>query len=127
MKLCKKIFVCCYRFQERIGNGDMSVVMSMGMILFAFYLYLTGISTIISFFGVNIMGNQAVLDLKTLTCCNIVICFLLEGCIYFKYLRGNRLKETLSIEISRSDKLYAIIFLIGSIVSICGVFFYVGS
>ena len=77
MRLIKKIFVCYYRFQDRIGNGDMPVFMSMGMILFAFYLYLTGISTGISFFWVDVMDNQAALDLKTLTFCNIVICCLL--------------------------------------------------
>ena len=125
MKQMQKIFVCYYRFQERIGNGDIPVFMSMGMILFAFYLYLTGISTGISFFWVDVMNNQAVLDLKTLTFCNIVICCLLGGWFYLKHLRGYSLKETLSIEISRSDKLYAIIFHIGSIVSICGVFIFI--
>ena len=125
MKQMQKIFVCYYRFQERIGNGDIPVFMSMVMILFATYLYLTGISTGISFFWVNIMDNKAALDLKTLTFCNIVICCLLGGWFYLKDLRGYSLKETLSIEISRSDKLYAIIFLIGSIVSICGVFIFI--
>ena len=100
MKQMQKIFVCYYRFQERIGNGDMPVFMSMGMILFAFYLYLTGISTGISFFWVDVMDNQAALDLKTLTFCNIVICCLLGVWFYLKHLRGYRLKETLSIEIS---------------------------
>ena len=121
----KKIFVCYYRFQEHVGNGDLPVFMSMVMILFATYLYLTGISTGISFFWVNIMDNKAALDLKTLTFCNIVICCLLGGWFYLKHLRGYSLKETLSIEISRSDKLYAIIFLIGSIVRICGVFIFI--
>ena len=125
MKQMKKIFVCYYRFQEHVGNGDLPVFMSMVMILFATYLYLTGISTGISFFWVNIMDNKAALDLKTLTFCNIVICCLLGGWFYLKHLRGYSLKETLSIEISRSDKLYAIIFHIGSIVSICGVFIFI--
>ena len=56
MKQMQKIFVCYYRFQERIGNGEMPVVMSMGMIFFAFYLYLTGISTGISLVRLFIMG-----------------------------------------------------------------------
>ena len=115
MLLIKKIFVCCYCFQERIGNGDMPVFMSMGMILFATYLYLTGISTGISFFGVDVMSNQAGLDLKTLICCNLVICCLLGGWFYLKHLRGYRLKETLSIEISLTDKVVATVFVIGSI------------
>ena len=115
MKQIKKIFVCYYRFQERIGNGDMPVVMSMGMILFAFYLYLTGISTGISFFWVDVMNNQAVLNLKTLTFCNIVICCLLDVWFYLKHLRGYRLKETLSIEIQLTDKVIASVFVIGSI------------
>lgn len=122
MKQMQKIFVCYYRFQERIGNGDMPVFMAMGMILFATYLYLTGISTGISFFWVNIMDNQAVLDLKTLTFCNIVVCCLLGVCFYLKHLRGYRLKETLSIEISLTDKVIATIFVIGSILCLCGVF-----
>ena len=122
MKPMQKIFVCYYRFQERIGNGDMPVVMSMGMIFFAFYLYLTGISTGISFFWVNVMDNQAVLDLKTLTFCNIVICCLLGVWFYLKHLRGYRLKETLSIEISLTDKVIASVFVIGSILCLCGVF-----
>ena len=122
MRLIKKIFVCYYRFQERIGNGDMPVFMSMGMILFAFYLYLTGISTGISFFWVDVMDNQAALDLKTLTFCNIVICCLLGVWFYLKHLRGYRLKETLSIEISLTDKVIATVFFIGSILCLCAVF-----
>ena len=122
MQQMQKIFVCYYRFQERIGNGDMPVVMSMGMILFAFYLYLTGISSGISFFWVNVMNNQAVLDLKTLTFCNIVICCLLGAWFYLKHLRGYRLKETLSIEISLTDKVIAIVFVIGGILCLCVVF-----
>ena len=122
MRLIKKIFVCYYRFQERIGNGDMPVFMSMGMILFAFYLYLTGISTGISFFWVDVMDNQAALDLKTLTFCNIVICCLLGVWFYLKHLRGYRLKETLSIEISLTDKVIATVFVIGSILCLCAVF-----
>lgn len=122
MRLIKKIFVCYYRFQDRIGNGDMPVFMSMGMILFAFYLYLTGISTGISFFWVDVMDNQAALDLKTLTFCNIVICCLLGVWFYLKHLRGYRLKETLSIEISLTDKVIATVFVIGSILCLCAVF-----
>lgn len=122
MKLWQKIFVCYYRFQERIGNGDMPVFMSMGMILFAFYLYLTGISTGISFFWVDVMDNQAALDLKTLTFCNIVICCLLGVWFYLKHLRGYRLKETLSLEISLTDKVIATVFVIGSILCLCAVF-----
>ena len=122
MKLWQKIFVCYYRFQERIGNGDMPVFMSMGMILFAFYLYLTGISTGISFFWVDVMDNQAALDLKTLTFCNIVICCLLGVWFYLKHLRGYRLKETLSIGISLTDKVIAVVFVIGSILCLCAVF-----
>ena len=122
MRLIKKIFVCYYRFQERIGNGDMPVFMSMVMIVFATYLYLTGISTGISFFWVNIMDNKAALDLKTLTFCNIVICCLLGVWFYLKHLRGYRLKETLSIEISLTDKVIATVFVIGSILCLCAVF-----
>ena len=122
MRLIRKIFVCYYRFQDRIGNGDMPVFMSMGMILFAFYLYLTGISTGISFFWVDVMDNQAALDLKTLTFCNIVICCLLGVWFYLKHLRGYRLKETLSIEISLTDKVIASVFVIGSILCLCAVF-----
>ena len=122
MNLLQKIFVCYYRFQARIGNGDMSVFMSMGMILFAFYLYLTGISTGISFFWVDVMDNQDALDLKTLTFCNIVICCLLGVWFYLKHLRGYRLKETLSIEISLTDKVIATVFVIGSILCLCAVF-----
>ncbi|MDE6192602.1 MAG: hypothetical protein K2M83_01285 [Muribaculaceae bacterium] len=118
----KKIFVCYYRFQEHIGNGDLPVFMSMVMILFATYLYLTGISTGISFFWVNIMDNKAALDLKTLTFCNIVICCLLGGWFYLKHLRGYRLKETLSIEIQLTDKVIATVFVIGSILCLCAVF-----
>lgn len=122
MKLLQKIFVCYYRFQECIGNGYMPVFMSMGMILFTFYLYLTEISTGISFFWVNIMDNKAALDLKTLTFCNIVICGLLGGWFYLKHLRGYSLKETLSIEISLTDKVIATVFIIGSILCLCAVF-----
>ena len=122
MKQMQKIFVCYYRFQECIGNGDMPVFMSMDMILFAFYLYLTGISTGISFFWVDVMDNQAALDLKTLTFYNIVICCLLGVWFYLKHLRGYRLKETLSIEISLTDKVIASVFVIGSILCLCSVF-----
>ncbi|WP_290396160.1 hypothetical protein, partial [uncultured Duncaniella sp.] len=57
----KRLFVCCYRFQERIENGDMPVFMSMGMILFAVYLYLTGISIGVSFIWEKVIGNQPVI------------------------------------------------------------------
>ena len=122
MKLWQKIFVCYYRFQERIGNGDLPVFMSMVIILFATYLYLTGISTGISFFWVDVMDNQAALDLKTLTFCNIVICCLLGVWFYLKHLRGYRLKETLSIKISLTDKVIASVFVIGSILCLCAAF-----
>ncbi len=46
----KKLFVCCYRFQTCVGNGDMPVFMSMCMILFAIYMYLTGISMGVLFY-----------------------------------------------------------------------------
>ena len=127
MKQMQKIFVCYYRFQERIGNRDMPVFMSMGMILFTFYLYLTGISTGISFFWVNIMDNKAALDLKALTFCNIVICCLLGGGFYLKYIRAYRLKEALSIEISLTDKVIATVFVIGSILCLCAVFAFMWS
>ena len=122
MMFFKRLFVCCYRFQERIGNGDMPVFMSMGMILFVIYLYLISISIGVSFFLENVIGNQAALDLKTLTFCNIVICCFWGGWFYLKHLRGYRLKETLSIEISLTDKVIATIFVIGSILCLCAVF-----
>ena len=84
----KKLFVCCYRFQEHVGNGDKTVLVSMGMILFAVYLYLTSI-------------------------------------VYLKYLKNNRLNQTLSIRIPKSDKIGAVIFIIGSIISLCGVFIFI--
>ncbi len=124
MKFLKKIFVCCCRSQERIGNGDMPVAMSMGMILFTIYIYLTAISIGVSFYLENIIGKHLVLDLKKLTLCNILICCLIGGIFYLKYLKDNRLNQTLSIEISKSDKVSAVVFIIGSIVSLCGVFMF---
>lgn len=64
MKFLKKMFVCCCRFQERIGNGDMPVAMSMGMILFIIYIYLTAISIGVSFYWGNIIGKHLILDFK---------------------------------------------------------------
>ena len=124
MKFLKIIFVCCYRFQERIGNGGMPVAMSMGMILFAIYIYLTSISIGVSFYWENIIGKHLVLDLKILMLCNIPICCLIGGMFYLKYLKDNRLNQTLSIEISKSDKINAVVFIIGSIVSLCVVFMF---
>lgn len=115
MMFLKRLCVCYYCFQERIGNGDMHVFMSMGMLLFAVYLYLTSISIGVSFYWVIIMGNQAALELKTLPYCNIVICSLLGGWFYLTHLRGDRLQEMLSIKISLTDKVTAIAFVIGSI------------
>ncbi len=117
----KKLFVYCYRFQEHVGNEDISVFMSMGMVLFAVYLYLTSIATGISFYWQNIIGNPAVLGYKTFTFCNILICSLLGGMFYLKYIRGFRLKELLSIKISTSDKVLTTVFLIGSILCLCTV------
>lgn len=124
MKFLKKIFVCCYRFQERIGNGGMPVAMSMGMILFTIYIYLTAISIGVSFCWGNIIGNHLVLDLKKLMLYNILICCLIEGMFYLKYIKDNRLNQTLSIEISKSDKISAVVFIIGNLVSLCVVFMF---
>lgn len=124
MKFLKKIFVCCCRFQERIGNGDMPVAMSMGMILFTIYIYLTAISIGISFYWGNIIGKHLILDLKKLMLYNILICCLIGGMFYLKHLKDNRLNQILSIEISKSDKISAVVFIIGSIVSLCGVFMF---
>lgn len=124
MKFLKIIFVCCYRFQERVGNGDMLVAMSMGMIVFTIYIYLTSISIGVSFYWENIIGKHLVLDLKIMMLCNIPICCLIGGMFYLKYLKDNRLNQTLSIEISKSDKINAVVFIIGSIVSLCGVFMF---
>lgn len=57
MMFFKRLFVCYYRFQERIGNGEMPVFKSMGMLLFAVYLYLTTISIGVSFFWENVIGD----------------------------------------------------------------------
>lgn len=124
MMFLKRLFVCCYRFQERIGNGDMPVFMSIGMILFAVYLYLTGISIGVSFIWEKVFGNQPVIGLRSLMLCNLVICCLLGGLFFLKYLQGNRLNHTLSIEVSKSDNVKTILFIIGSIICLCGVFIF---
>ena len=124
MMFFKKLFASCYRFQERVGNGDKPVFMSMGMILFAVCLYLTSILVGVSFYWVNIIGNRMAIGLKTLMFCNIIICCLFGRIVYLKYLKNNRLNQTLSIRISKSDKIGAIIFIIGSIISLCGVFMF---
>ena len=124
MMFLKRLFVCCYRFQERIGNGDMPVFMSIGMILFAVYLYLTGISIGVPFIWEKVIGNQPVIGLRSLMLCNLVICCLLGGLFYLKYLQGNRLNHTLSIEVSKSDNVKTILFIIGSIICLCGIFIF---
>lgn len=55
---------------------------------------------------------------------NILICCLIGGMFYLKHLKDNRLNQILSIEISKSDKISAVVFIIGSIVSLCGVFMF---
>ena len=124
MKLLQKIFVCYYRFQERIGNGDMPVSISMGMILFALYLYLFSLTTVALFYFGNVIGISVLFGLKSLTLFNIIFCCLLGTVFYLKYLRDVRLNDTLSIKITKPDKLNATVFLIGSIVSICCVFIF---
>lgn len=124
MMFFKKLVASCYRFQERVGNGDKPVFMSMGMILFAVYLYLTSILVGVSFYWVNIIGNRMAIGLKTLMFCNIIICCLFGRIVYLKYLKNNRLNQTLSIRISKSDKIGTVIFIIGSIISLCGVFMF---
>lgn len=124
MMFFKKLFASCYRFQERVGNGAKPVFMSICMILFAVYLYLTSILVGVSFYWVNIIGNRMAIGLKTLMFCNIVICCLFGRIFYLKYLKNNRLNQTLSIRISKSDKIGAVIFIIGSIISLCGVFMF---
>lgn len=116
MMFFKKLFACCYRFQERVGNGAKPVFMSICMILFAVYLYLTSILVGVSFYWVNIIGNRMAIGLKTLMSCNIVICCSFGIIVYLKYLKNNRLSQTLSIGISKSDKINAIVFIIGSII-----------
>ncbi len=120
----KKLFVCCYRFQTCVGNGDMPVFMSMCMILFAIYMYLTGISMGVLFYWVNIIGNHAVFGLKTLMLCNVILCCILGGMFYIKCLKGNRLNQILAVGISTSDRVSTVVFIIGSIISLCGVFIF---
>ena len=55
---------------------------------------------------------------------NILICCLIGGMFYLKHLKDNRLNQILSIEISKSDKISAVVFIIGSIVSLWGVFMF---
>ena len=124
MMFFRKLFACCYRFQKRIGNGDMPVFMSMGMILFAIYLYLTSISIGVSFYWENVIGNQTVIGLKSMMLCNLVICCLVGTILYLKNLQGNRLNQTLSIEISKSDNVTASLFIIGSIICLFCIFIY---
>ena len=114
MKLLQKIFVCYYRFQERIGNGDMPVSISMGMILFALYLYLFSLTTVALFYFGNVIGISVLFGLKSLTLFNIIFCCLLGTVFYLKYLRDVRLNDTLSIKITKTDKLNATVFLIGN-------------
>lgn len=120
----RKLFVCCYRFQVRFGNGDMPAFISMCMILFAVYLYFTSISIGVSFYWENVIGNQAAIGLKALSFCNIIICCLVGTMFYLKYLKGNRLNQTLSIEVVKSDNVKAILFIIGSIISLFGIFIF---
>ena len=124
MNKWQKIFVCYYRFQERIGNGDMPVFISMGMILFALFLYLFSVTTVVLFYFGNILGLSVLFGLKGLALFNIMLCCLSGAVFYLKYLRGDRLNDTLSIEISNTDMFYAAVFLIGSIFSICCVFIF---
>lgn len=124
MMFFRKLFVCCYRFQVRFGNGDMPVFMSMCMILFAVYLYLTSIAIGVSFYWKNVIGNQAAIGLKILMLCNIAICCLVGVMFYLKYIRNNRLNQTLSVVISKFDNAKAILFIIGSIISLFGVFIF---
>lgn len=120
----KRLFVCCYRFQKRIGNGYMPVFMSMGMILFAIYLYLTSIAIGLSFYWEDMIGYQAMIEHKTQMLCNIVVCCLLGGLFYLKYLQGNRLNQTLTINISKSDNVKAILFIIVSIICLFCIFIF---
>ena len=46
------------------------------------------------------------------------------GMFYLKYVKDNRLNQTLSIGISKSNKISTVVFIIGSIVSLCGVFMF---
>lgn len=124
MMFFRKLFVCCYRFQVRFGNGDMPVFMSMCVILFAVYLYLTSISIGVSFYWKNVIGNQAAIGLKAQISCNIIICCLMGAIFYLKYIRSNRLNQTLSVVISKFDNAKAVLFIIGSIISLFGVFFF---
>ena len=42
---------------------------------------------------------------------NILICCLIGGMFYLKHLKDNRLNQILSIEISKSDKISAVVFM----------------
>lgn len=64
------------------------------------------------------------IGLKALMFYNIVVCCLFGGMFYLKHLKDNRLNQILSIGISKFDKTSAIIFIIGSIISLCGVFIF---
>lgn len=102
----------------------MPVFMSMGMILFALFLYLFSVTTVVLFSFGNILGLSVLFGLKGLALFNIMLCCLSGAVFYLKYLRGDRLYDTLSIEISRTDKFYAAVFLIGGIFCICCVFIF---
>ena len=101
----------------------MPVSISMGMILFALYLYLFSLTTVVLFYFDNIVGISVSFGLKS-PLLNIIFCCFSGAVFYLNYLRGDRLNDTLSIEITKTDKLNATVFLIGSIVSICCVFIF---
>lgn len=73
----------------------------------------------------DVIGNQAVIGLKALSFCNIIICCLVGTMFYLKYLKGNRQNQTLSIESSKSNNVKAILFIIGSIISLCCMFIFI--
>ena len=114
-------------FSGAYRNGDMPVFISMGMMLFALYLYLFSITTVVLFSFENIIGLSVLFGLKGLTLFNIMLCCLSGTIFYLKYIRGGRLNDTLSIEISRTDKFYAAVFLIGGISASVAFYFHVGS
>lgn len=76
------------------------------------------------FYWVNIIGNHAVFGLKTLMLCNVVLCCIFGGIFYIKYLKGNRLSQILAVGISKSDRVSTVVFIIGDIISLCGVFIF---
>ena len=113
----RALFLIYYRFQTKIGNGDIDKFMSLAMIGWSLFLYLFSASVLLTF--LNHWNSSFQNPLLVLTVASTAIALIVCFHIYHSYVRNNDIEDVIAhIQLSRKMNIMAAIFFIGSIIFI---------